>query len=300
MSQPWVPETVVTPELAIELIRAHFPELEPRTAELLGNGWDNTAYLIDGELVFRFPRREIAVALMECEVRVLRRVAPLLPLAVPIPQWAASPSDGYAWPFAGYRRLGGTSASQVALTDEQRTAAAPVLGAFLRALHSCPRAGLDLPDDHIGRLDVAGRVPVLRERLAALVGRGRLPSADAWLALFRDEIPSRGEEGVLVHGDMYSRHLLVDDDGRLAGVIDWGDVHAGDPAVDVSIAWSFLPAAARPAFFSAYGDVPERTRRLARLRATSHTISTCWYADAVGDAPLLAESLKALRHVLEE
>ena len=48
------------------------------------------------------------------------------------------------------------------------------------------------------------------------------------------DVPSRADFApVFVHGDLYSRHLLVDDAGRPCGVIDWGDCHVGDPAVDL-------------------------------------------------------------------
>ncbi|MFC6847283.1 phosphotransferase [Streptomyces caelestis] len=39
----------------------------------------------------------------------------------------------------------------------------------------------------------------------------------------------------LVHGDLGPGHLLAQD-GALTGVIDFGDAHIGDPAVD--LAWA--------------------------------------------------------------
>jgi hypothetical protein len=39
--------------------------------------------------------------------------------------------------------------------------------------------------------------------------------------------------------------LSLGDDGQLAGVIDPGDVPLGDPAVDLAIAFTFLPPDAR-------------------------------------------------------
>ena len=42
-----------------------------------------------------------------------------------------------------------------------------------------------------------------------------------------------GFEPALVHADLGPEHLLVRD-GRLVGVIDWGDARVGDPALDYS------------------------------------------------------------------
>jgi len=41
------------------------------------------------------------------------------------------------------------------------------------------------------------------------------------------------EQGVLLHGDLMPRHVW-DDNGRLTGLIDWGDAMAGDPLFDLA------------------------------------------------------------------
>lgn len=296
---PWTPDIVVGPELALELIRAQFPALGATEVRPLGAGWDNTAYLA-GDVVFRFPRRRSTVALLEREMRVLPRLAPALPLPVPLPELVGVPAPGYPWPFAGYRRLPGTTASEAPLTDAQLMDAAGVLGAFLAALHAVPVGDLPLPGDEIGRLNIAARLPSARARLAALATAGLVDDPATWLRLLERPAPLVATTGVVVHGDLYARHLLVEDDGRLCGVIDWGDVHVGDPAVDLMVLWGFLPAAVRPAFRRAYGNIEERALALARQRATFHAIAVAHYAAEAGDASLLAAGLAALRHVLEE
>ena len=75
----------VSPSLAIALINAQCPSLAPVLLEPFGAGWDNAAYLVNGEWVFRFPRRAIAVDLLEAEVHVLPRLAPRSCTATSIP-----------------------------------------------------------------------------------------------------------------------------------------------------------------------------------------------------------------------
>jgi hypothetical protein len=48
--------------LALQLIKGQFPELSAENIRLLGPGWDNTAFIINEQLILRFPRREIAMA----------------------------------------------------------------------------------------------------------------------------------------------------------------------------------------------------------------------------------------------
>jgi aminoglycoside phosphotransferase (APT) family kinase protein len=71
---------------------------------------------------------------------------------------------------------------------------------------------------------------------------------------------------VVVHGDLHARHLLVRDD-VLAGVIDWGDVCVGDPAIDLALCWYALPPDGRAEFFAAYGRVSEAQLMRARVLA---------------------------------
>ncbi|MCA9730356.1 MAG: phosphotransferase, partial [Candidatus Eisenbacteria bacterium] len=82
----------------------------------------------------------------------------------------------------------------------------------------------------------------------------------------------------------------------LSAIIDWGDVHAGDPAVDLSIAVGFLPPTARTVFAAAYGPIDDETWERARFRAIQHAAVTAVYAHDVGDADWLEESLRSLTH----
>ena len=123
MTRPWHAEHPITPELARPLIRARFPDIAAERVEPLGSGWDNTAFLVDGTLVFRFPHKPSAAALLETEARVLPAIAPRLPLAVPNPRWVGEPDDAFPWPFVGYPMLPGRPACTLALAEEARAAA---------------------------------------------------------------------------------------------------------------------------------------------------------------------------------
>jgi aminoglycoside phosphotransferase (APT) family kinase protein len=50
-----------------------------------------------------------------------------------------------------------------------------------------------------------------------------------------------------IHGDLHPGNLLVRD-GRLTGVLDFGDLTAGDPATDLAVAWMLLRGSARSTF----------------------------------------------------
>lgn len=289
-------------DLARELVLAQFPDLAPAAAELLGEGWDNTAFLVGAQWVFRFPRRETALPLNACELRVLPAIHGRMPLAVPLPERLGAASPRFPWPFAGYRRVPGRSVCSAAPDDAQRAAAAVPLARFVAALHRTPARDVEamgLPGDVIGKMDVAFHRTRIRGALADLRDRGLLDD-DCVRRLGRvaDDTPPVASRGpVLVHGDLYARHVLVDDAGLPSGVIDWGDAHAGDPAVDLSVAHHLLPPAAHEAFREAYGGVDAATWARARFRAVAHAAATARYAHTIGDADLLRETTAALRWI---
>ncbi len=298
MTSPWSPERVVSAALARSLVEAQFPALAPADVEPFGAGWDNTAYRVNRSHVFRFPRRQVAVPLLITETRLLPAIAPHLPLPVPNPTFIGRASPPYLWPFAGYPMLPGRTACGAGLTEDRRIAAAEPLGEFLKALHAIPPAEAvrhGAGPDPISRLDVAGRRPKAHELLHRLAARGLIADPHP-LAAALDDAPAGHavRADTLVHGDLYARHLLVDEAGRLAGVIDWGDVHLGDPASDLAAAHLLLPSAAHEAFRRAYGSVAETTWALARFRAVWHALHVLEYGTDAGDPDLVRAADYAL------
>lgn len=296
---PWTAEHAVTEEEAARLVGGQFGDLEPVQIRTLGVGWDNTAFEVNGEWVFRFPRRQIAVDLLRTESRLLPALARRLPLPVPVPERLGRPSEAFPWPFAGYRRLAGETACRAGLDEAQRTAAAEPLARFLAALHAVDAVEarrLDAPGDTLGRADVGKRVAMTREQLRKLVEKGLLDDDAAWTEIV-DEAPADFVPGdsTLVHGDLYARHLLVDPEGRPSGVIDWGDLHFGEVAVDLGIVFAFLPPAARERFFAVYGQVDAERLAVARLRAVFSSATILGYGHEVSDAALVREGREALR-----
>ena len=59
-----------------------------------------------------------------------------------------------------------------------------------------------------------------------------------------------------VHGDLHPANVVVSD-GTLSGVVDFGDMFAGDPAWDLAAAWVLLPAGTASRFFDMYAQADE-------------------------------------------
>jgi len=300
---PWAPDIAVDAQLARNVVGAQFPHLGELRVEPVGEGWDNAAYLVNDVFIFRFPRRSATAKLIARELQFLPQIAPLLPLPIPVPQFAGAPSDAYPWPFAGYRRLGGRELSSLRPGEEEYGELAAALGGFLRALHGidvAPLAADGLPGDEIGRLDDIRMMPKLQTRLSELqkagIVRNAAPIFEAAEAL-RPIAPPMLR--AVAHGDLYARHVLVNDGMRAAGIIDWGDLHLGDPAVDLTIAFSVIPPQARARFFSAYGSPAETALSAARFRAIYHSAMVAHYGHRIADADLLHIGMRGLSVALK-
>jgi aminoglycoside phosphotransferase (APT) family kinase protein len=266
----WDAEIVVDEQLARRLIESQFPDLELRSLHHLAEGWDNTVYVANGELAFRFPRRAIAVPLIEREIELLPLLAAHLPLPIPVPTLVGHASDEFPWTFFGAPLVPGR---EIADADVNPLHFGTQLGTFLRALHDV-ELELALPDDPNRRADMSVRVPMARAALAELGGVS--DEVDSVLDAALDLAPSGAK--VLAHGDLHLRHALVDRDGRLSGVIDWGDICHADPAIDMSLYWSHLSEGGREAFVDAYGPVTDEQLLRARVLALNLCAMIATYA----------------------
>jgi len=299
----WLPEQVVTAELAVELIERQFPQLAPAHAIAAGEGFDNTVYRVNGMYVFRFPRRESAVELLHTECALLPALAALeQPLAIPAPLLLGAPEARYPWPFAGYRyvpgrppRLGG---------EEGRRRSVEPLAGFLRVLHAYPAAAakrLGVPgSDPIGRLAMPAALEKLQAHGAAAAALGLWRGAAALECLIAGlaGVNAGTYRETLLHGDLHIRNLLEGEDGKLTGVIDWGDTHIGHPALDLAIAYSYVPVAERERFFALYGGVDADTRRLAQFRAVFTLVVLLLYGHDRQDGELVAAAREGLEMAL--
>ena len=269
MTQPWQPEHVVSLEDAKVYIEEQFSELMPVEITEYGKGFDNTVFLVNQDYVFRFPRREIAVRLLEKENRMLPELVGLLPLKISEPLYFGKPSKNFPWPFTGYRAIKGQMLHNLDETASQ--ASGPDLALFLKKLHQFPvkkaeRSGV--PHDEIKRANMTKRLPMLKDHVRKLNEKQLYNDPDRLTAYSEGlNIIEAENEKVLVHGDLHLRNIVVNEMGSVKGVIDWGDLHIGSRAVDLSIAYSFLPPSSRKAFYKIYGEVKKPQKELARFIA---------------------------------
>ena len=232
--------------LIARLIGSQFPRWSslPITAAE-PNGWDNRTFRLGPDLLVRVPSAQSYAAQVPKEHRWLPVLAPRLPLPIPVPVAMGQPGEGYPWNWSIYRWLDGVPASTATIDD--LTVFAETLANFLVCLQRINATGGPPPGPHNffrgGPLEtydaetrnaIAAVSDLIDVELATAVW-------EAGLSATWDGVP------VWVHGDVAAGNLLIRD-GRLAAVIDFGSSGIGDPACDVTIAWTFLSGNSREAF----------------------------------------------------
>jgi aminoglycoside phosphotransferase (APT) family kinase protein len=250
-------EHALTAARARALLAAQMPDLAPFPLRRIGaEGTDNVLFRLGNDLLLRFPRLPHAATQLDHIARFLPALAPALPLPLPLPLRLGTPGPGYPFPWAVTPFLPGRPAPP----GTSDPAAARALAALLLALQAQP-----LPPDAPRREGDA--TPLRLSALEAFIPRVT-ETAPARLFALLDrlrQLPPPAEAPVWTHGDLHPLNLLVRR-GTLTGVIDWGTLAAGDPAMDLLPAFMVFDGPARAAFLTAMAPSDPA---LARARAVA-------------------------------
>ena len=279
MANIWDKTINIDEILISELLKKQF-NIEVMEIKHLGEGYDNIAYLINNEIVFRFPRRANAVVCIKNEISLLPYIAKHVSYQLSCPKFIGVATDAYPFPFAGYPIVKGMVLSEVAEPLIESKVFAQRLANWLKELHSIKI----LPEDEerqcdFWRLDTNNRMKTLRESCNKY--QKYYIDAGFDMKLLLNIIDSFSNlnfanyQACYLHGDLYARHIMVDENHLPVGLIDWGDIHLGHPAVDVSVAIMIFTEEALLEFYKIYGDVD---KDVAVFRAMCHSISFLPYA----------------------
>ncbi len=224
-------------ERARGLIRHAFPELPALSVRPFGEGWANTAFLVDDALLFRFPKNERVAAAVGREMALLPALGAKAGLPVPVPDYRFAAREGaldFPWPFGGYPLIPGTPLSS---GPEVAPAFAGAVGDFLTALHRFPveqaaACGVPGGKPEAWRAEYRRWYAETRALIWPHLSLAEQQSVAAFIERFLDDDRHFRFKPVLLHHDLSPDHLLVED-AVLTGVIDFEDAIIGDPCFDL-------------------------------------------------------------------
>jgi aminoglycoside phosphotransferase (APT) family kinase protein len=256
-------EVDIDDELVRRLVATQFPRLADLPIRAVrSTGTVNAIYRLGDQLYARLPRVAAWAKGLDREWEWLPRLAPQLSLQVPEPVARGRPTIDYPFSWGIYRWIEGQPYTDAAVVDERQ--AAKDLAEFVLELR---HVDLVAGAPHGGRDPLRSQDAVTREAIdlsAAVIDR------DATIAAWEQALESPAWEGtpVWIHCDLLRPNLLVRD-GRLCAVIDFGAIGVGDPAADVTAAWSVFGPTGRQLFRAALAvddDTWNRARGFAILQ----------------------------------
>ncbi|QTE30763.1 aminoglycoside phosphotransferase family protein [Pengzhenrongella sicca] len=286
-------ELEVTPALAVRLLAEQHPDLAGLPVRAVASGWDNALLRLGDDLALRLPRREAAAHLVGHEQRWLPVLAPRLGVPVPVPVRVGVPSPLFPWAWSVVPWLVGEPA--IAVAAAERRSIATALADVVVRLHVPAPGGA--PANPFRGVPLAARDAGVRVRLA----EGRVADADRLARLWDELVATPPWPGAptWAHGDLHPANLLIGADGALAAVLDFGDLTAGDPAVDLATGWLTFDAVGRRAFIdrvtATAGTSPDTWRR---ARGWALVLALAFGANADDDPAFAALGARALREVL--
>jgi len=250
MGKMHVNEVDIDGALVGRLLAAQFPQWADLPIEPVPSaGTDNAIYRLGDDMAVRLPRIKGAIRQIDKEHLWLPRLAPHLPLAIPVPLAMGTPGEGYPWHWSVYQWLEGESAQSQRIVEEDQ--AARDMAQFIAALQRIDTAGWSPPEPPKSSRGVplSPRDASVRAAIAELSGMvDTVAVTEAWEAAL--QAPAWHGLPVWIHGDLLPGNLLVHE-GRISAVIDFSVLGVGDPACDLIGAWSLLSPHSRKVFRSA-------------------------------------------------
>ena len=288
MARMHIDELEIDEALVRRLLVEQFPPwAELRLSRVEPAGTVNAIFRLGDELSVRLARREGPTRPGGAELDWLPKLAPQLPLEIPVPVAQGRPTGEYPWFWNVYTWVDGDSAPVEEIDAIQ---AARDLAAFVAAMQQVDPTGAPL-----------GRGIPLAERAEGMVRWfARFQGGPAVTAEWQRALAAPPWDGPPVwhHGDLDARNWVVRD-GRISGVIDWGAMGVGDPACDVMVAWKLHSSAARDAFRDAL-PTDEATWTRARGWVLSQAVAALAYYTPENNPALHHEATRWLELAMSD
>lgn len=241
-------QLIINEALVQKLVTDQFPQWQDLPVKSVeSQGWDNRTFRLGNDMSVRLPSDEEYVRQVQKEQTWLPLIAPHLPFSIPKPIAMGQPSEDYPWVWSVYQWIDGISANITVVNDAHLEIIAQQLGNFLNDFHQYDAAGAPAPGLH--NWWRAAHVSVYDSETRELINKLRnVIDADRAGFLWEKAISSKwNKDPVWVHGDVASGNILLKNN-KICAIIDFGCMGIGDPACDLTIAWTFFKNKSREIF----------------------------------------------------
>jgi len=272
------------------LLGAQFPAWAALHVERVPSyGTTNAMFRLGDDKVVRLPFIPGDGVDVRTEAHTLELMHGKLPIAIPRVLAIGEPDGAYPYAWSVLSWVAGDMPVPEQLTNA--SGLVDDLVAFLVRLR-------ELPTDAAPEAQRSGPLAPLAESVHECIDQldgefdGRVLHA-----LWRDALAAPEWDGapVWLHADLLPSNLLVDESGRLSGVLDWAAAGWGDPSCELLAAWNVFPAAARELFRERLGVDDAQWRRGRGWAVAQAALALPYYRDTnPGMVEMAARALRAL------
>jgi len=276
-------------------IRKAVPQIKIESITLNRDGLMNDVVIVNGEVVFRFPKHEYSFKHLKNETRILRLLRNYISLEIPSPLYEIDDALSYRFiPGEALRRD-----MLMRLSEDDQQAIADQLAQFFKELHGIPIneiSDFEIPMadalmKHDGWVNAYQRI---RDKVFPLL----LPHARDWVEQhFEFHLADKNNfeyELKMVDTDVPAYHILFDRiKRRINGIIDFGCAGLGDPAIDFGVIIYDYGESFLEQFYNVYPEAETYLKR-ARFYAGAHEVrwlltgiernEPFWFAVHIGSA----------------
>ncbi|USK54249.1 aminoglycoside phosphotransferase family protein [Cytobacillus solani] len=216
-----------------KMIMCNFKNLKINHIMPLGEGWMSRAYLINHEIVFRFPKEKDGAIDTEKEIKALPSLKKHISLKIPEFIYCGKQDNGY--PFVGYRLLPGVPMDEqlfCSLPSETKDKIAHQIAEFMDQISSfCVEQAknLNIPETNFYQYYLENFNEVKKKAFTKINQDMQTYIAFRFETYLEDKNHFRYSPKLL-HADLSMDHLLFDlKRQEITGIIDFGDMKIGDP-----------------------------------------------------------------------
>ena len=289
----------------LRALKHAFPALRVTTASPIEEGWANYVLEINGNLIFKFPRRPDILSKLATEVRLLPELSKVLPLPIPSFDYTAESPQDDGPTFVGYPKIPGQAMFLDQASSTTRRVVAKQLGAFLTVLHrfSAEKAvelGILNDSADAWHREYKDRYSQISSQVLPLLKPAQRREIAQFWESFLNEPTNFVFAPVLVHRDLGGDNVCWDPaSGTITGVIDWEAASLGDPAIDFANEFRTRSPSFTKMMLSAYGRAidPGFLRRAA-FYSKEGPVHEVLFGLQTGQQTLVTRGLQAIQGML--
>ena len=238
----------INENIVLTLIQEQFPEFEKlKIKKAPFNGIDNHTFCLGDDMLVRMPSDTSYASQVIKEQTWLPKLTQYLSTPIPKPIKLGFPNNEYPFNWSIYNWIPGKSANQLTLDNLELYELAKDLANFITELHLVPTFNAPAGGSH-NYYRGCSLFHYHNEAISNIDIVKNLVDSEKLLQIWNYAITTQWQNNpVWIHGDLASGNILIENK-KLSGVIDFGCTSIGDPACDLTIAWTYLHGQARETF----------------------------------------------------